>query len=104
MLRNVALILISSSLLTACGPTPLGYTVTEFDNAIEKLYGKSPEEVAQVIGKPAQFSKSTLNDGQSFDCFGYEGVKDVATGKLSRATTICFMSGKLAAKKPSYSF
>ncbi|MDP3636281.1 MAG: hypothetical protein Q8R51_02745 [Azonexus sp.] len=96
--------LLSITFLAACGPTPLGYTVTEFDNAIEKLYGKSPEEVAQVIGKPAQFNKSTLDNGQSFDCFGYEGVKDVATGKLSRATTICFLGGKLAAKKPSYSF
>lgn len=96
--------LLSITFLAACGPTPLGYTVSEFDNAIEKLYGKSPEEVAQVIGKPAQFNKSTLDNGQSFDCFGYEGVKDVATGKLSRATTICFLGGKLAAKKPSYSF
>jgi hypothetical protein len=98
------ILLLSIISLTACGPTPMGYTVSEFDNAVEKLYGKSPEEVAQVIGKPAQFDKSTLNGGESFECFGYEGVKDVATGKLSRGTTICFKGGKLQAQKPSYSF
>lgn len=82
----------------------MGYTVPEFDAAVEKLYGKSPEEVVKVIGKPVQFHKNPRDNGQSFDCFGYEGVKDIATGKLSRATTICFLDGKLTAQKPSYSF
>ncbi len=96
--------LFSITSLAACGPTSMGYTVPEFDAAVEKLYGKSPEEVVKVIGKPVQFNKSTMYNGQSFDCFGYEGIKDIATGKLSRGTTICFKDGKLVADKPSYSF
>lgn len=89
--------------LAACGPTAMGYTVAEFDAAVEKLYGKSPEEVSKVIGKPLQYSQSN-DGGHSFGCFGYEGIKDPITGKLSRATTICFLDGKLKAEKPSYSF
>lgn len=103
MIRNTNLILISLFILSACGPTPLGYTVAEFNGAVEKLYGKSPEEVAKVIGKPAQYSQNE-SGGKPFGCFGYEGVKDPITGKLSRATSICFLDGKLIAQRPSYSF
>ena len=83
----------------------MGKTVDEFDKAVENLYGKSPEEVAKVLGKPNEYSKGgVLNNGDSFDCFGYEGVKDPITGKLSRGTSICFLNDKLVAKRPSHSF
>lgn len=104
IINRLLISIVTTLSIAACGPTSMGYTVPEFDAAVEKLHGKSPEEVVNVIGKPIQFNKSTMYNGQSFDCFGYEGVKDIATGKLSRATTICFKDGKLVADKPSYSF
>ena len=81
----------------------MGYTVSDFESAVEKLHGKSKDDVIKVFGQPKNFSQNESN-GKPFDCFSYEGVQSTINGKLSRATTICFLDGKLLAQKPAHSF
>ncbi len=100
--KVLAAIIVSIS-VSACGPSSMGYTVPEFESAVEKLYGKSKDDVIKVFGQPKTFSQNESN-GKPFDCFSYEGVKSELNGKLSRATTICFLDGKLLAQKPAHSF
>jgi len=97
------LLILAVLLLSACGQKELGFTIQEFDQSLEKLYGKSPEEVIKVFGKPVKYSRSE-DLGKLFECFTYDGVKDPATGKLSTATTFCFLEGRLKAEKALYSF
>ena len=77
----------------------MGKTVDEFDKAVENLYGKSPEEVAKVLGKPEYLD---LNSNNTY--FKYEGVKDPITGLLSSQSTITFTDNKLNAEKPTHGF
>jgi len=102
-IHKLLAIIIGSILIAACGPSSMGYTVPEFESAVEKLYGKSKDDVIKVFGQPKTFSQNESN-GKPFDCFSYEGVKSELNGKLSRATTICFLDGKLLAQKPAHSF
>ena len=82
----------------------MGMTTDEFDKTVEQLYGKSSQEVTRVLGKPNEYSTGPLNDGGTMSCFGYEGVKDSATGILSRGSGVCFKNNMLMAQKPSHSF
>lgn len=104
--------------LTACGssepppaPTPttnpaqaakpkLGYTIAEFDAAVEKLYGASPEEVMKKFGKPRGYDRNSDGTEQ----FAYSGVEDPVTGMLSSSTYLGFQNGKLKPEKPTHYF
>lgn len=102
-IHKLLAIIIGSILIAACGPSSMGYTVTEFESAVEKLHGKSKDEVIKSIGEPKHITMNET-DGKPFDCFTYEGVKSTVNGKLSRGSTICFLDGKLTNQKPSHSF
>lgn len=104
--------------LTACSsseppPTPqpatksaqaskpkLGYTIAEFDAAVEKLYGTSPEEVMKKFGKPRGYDRNSDGTEQ----FAYGGVEDPVTGILSSSTYLGFQNGKLKPEKPTHYF
>lgn len=116
MLKQITLLAAIVVALSACSsseppPAPqkqsaqpakpkLGYTVAEFDAAIEKLYGASPEEVMSKFGKPRNSDRDS--DGQIK--FIYSGVEDPLTGAFSVGTYLNFKNGKLVSEKPSHSF
>lgn len=115
MKTNCIIIATACFILTACGssePPPaqatqsaqpkreLNYTVAEFDAAVEKLYGASPEEVVKKFGKPHSYDRDGNGDGK----FGYSGVFDPVTGMYSSSTFLMIDKDKLRAEKPTHYF
>ena len=94
--------LISLSLI-ACGDSGKIYSVDEFKKIVVELDGKSPEEVAKVIGLPKSRVTGAL-DG-TVEVWAIEGIKDPLTGKTNGISTVMFKSGKFDGKQiPSFAF
>jgi hypothetical protein len=75
-------------------------TVDQFNAAVEKLGGKSKDEVFKILGKPAGY----MTQGD-FEMYRFEGIQDPYTGKASTGSLIVFKNGRLdATQKPRHFF
>lgn len=85
----------------SAGVSGKAYTTDEFKNVLLKLDGKSPAEVAKVLGMPAARSVNT-----EYQVWTYSNIiVDPVTGKPTGLAAFTFTNDKLDGKAgASYSF